>query len=70
MSDWIKLEKQSDLPEGDWLVLLEEERLGLMMHTASKSNLKSGGQLLVIGGNFHFDMPKITYYQKLPEPPK
>ena len=60
MMEWISVE---DVPisDGDWLVLVEDGK----MHVAHiRENLS------VVGGYFSFDMPKITHYHPLPEPPE
>ena len=69
MSKWIKIDKQTDLPIGDWIVLLKEEIYGLKQHTASKCKVQ-GGYLTIIGGQFDFDMPDITHYAPLLEVPR
>lgn len=64
MSEWISVEDR--LPEGDCLVIVEAmERISLSMHTAGyHSNIN------IIGGRFEFDMPPVTHWMPLPEPPQ
>ena len=60
---WISVDER--LPEGNCLVYLEEETLGSRVHSASyDSNVE------IIGGYFHFDMPKVTHWQPLLAPPE
>lgn len=61
--DWISVEDR--LPEGDCLVYIEEEALGLRIHAATYHK-----NLAYIGGHFHFDMPAVTHWMPLPDPPK
>lgn len=60
---WISVEDEA--PKGKCLVLLEEVALHNVMHTAIfEENFQ------VVGGYFAWDMPKVTHWQPLPEPPK
>lgn len=63
MSEWISVEDR--LPEGQCLVWLEKKASFNQMHTAYY-----GGNVTIIAGHFGFDMPKVTHWQPLPEPPK
>lgn len=63
MNEWISVEDRQ--PEGMCLVFLEEERAHSRIHAA-----KFKGSLAIVGGHFAFDMPKITHWMPLPEPPK
>lgn len=63
--NWIKVEDIPMPDRGKFLVYLEEPSAGNRMHTAVfHRNLKS------VGGCFLFDLPRITHYMELPEPPK
>ena len=62
---WIDIEKEP-MPEGKWLVQLEKEILGSKIHVCTKDKTQNGF-LIVIAGQFGFDMPSIKYYQSLPE---
>lgn len=60
--EWISINDRP--PEGECLVFLEKNMLGMRIHTA---NFEKNVQL--IGGRFEFDAPKITHWMPLPVPP-
>ena len=64
MDEWIAVENgYVDIPNGEWLVYIPKRRNKFhvaVMHT----------NLQVIGGNFGFDMQRVTHYQALPVAPQ
>lgn len=62
MSEWIKVDGYKNLPEGNWLVRLEESILGSKIHVANTHQ-----NCTFIGGSLAFDMPKVVEYRPLPE---
>lgn len=60
---WISVEDRP--PEGNCLVCMEESNNIKEMHVASYHR-----NLAIIGNHFEFDMPKVTHWMLLPEPPK
>ena len=62
MGEWISVEDR--LPEGNCLVYLEKKESFHRIHTACY-----GGSVTIIAGRFDFDMPKVTHWMPLPEPP-
>jgi len=63
MSEWIKVEDEPQ-PKCNHLVLLEDGEV----HGARTTGVD--GCVLVIGSYFSFDMPKVTHWMPLPEPPQ
>lgn len=63
--EWISVDDR--LPEGRCLVLCESRQSEdcLSMHTAEYME-----NATIVGNHFDFDMPKVTHWQPLPEPPK
>ena len=65
-ADWNKVENIKDIPDGEWLAVLE----GGEIHVISIRRPISNGRLVVIGNRFHFNMNPITHYCELPEMPE
>ncbi len=63
--NWVKVNGVEEIPEGTFLVCLEEKRMGSIIHIASVHKNMS-----LVGGYFYFDMPKVIYYVELPELPE
>lgn len=61
--DWINVEDEK--PRGRCLVYLECEVAMSIMHTAYFDD-----DVEIVGNFFAWDMPKILFWQPLPEPPK
>ena len=62
MTNWISVENEK--PPGRCLVVLSEEVSQNIMHTACFN-----GNIEIVGGAFSWDMPNVTHWQPLPEPP-
>lgn len=62
MEEWIKVDGYENLPIGFWLVRLEEEQFGTIIHVAACYE-----NLCIIGGSFGFDIPKVMEYRSIPE---
>lgn len=63
-ADWIKVDNVKDIPNGEWLALLENGE----MHTMRMRSIVNG-RLAVIGGHFSYDLKPVTHYCELPEIP-
>lgn len=59
---WTKIDGSKGLPEGTWVVELQEERLGSTFHVATKS-----GNVVFVACCFQWDMPPIIAYAPIPE---
>lgn len=62
-SAWTEIFGADELPEGVWLVEIQEERVGTVYHVATKIGLS----VAIVGSCFHFDMPPIIAYAPIPE---
>ena len=65
---WIEVDGAKNIPIGDWMVATCDKESNVATHIA-----KCRPNVIVIGGYFHFDMPKVYAYKKigeLPNPPK
>lgn len=65
---WIEVDGAKNIPIGDWMVATCDKELKVATHIA-----KCRPNVIVIGGHFHFDMPKVYAYKEigeLPIPPK
>lgn len=60
---WIDIKDQK--PQGSVLVMLERKVSHNYIHTAYYCD-----DFAIIGGRFAFDIPNVTHWQPLPEPPK
>jgi hypothetical protein len=58
---WIEIDGYKDLPEGNWLVLLEKPSCHSRIHVAHRQGL-----MVSIGHAFAFDVPKVIGYMPLP----
>jgi hypothetical protein len=65
MSEWISVTDKEMPEDGDFLVYLETKTFGSRVEVAHCHTNMS-----IIGGHFKFDMPKVTYWMPLSEPPK
>ncbi len=69
MNKWISVEDRP--PEGECLVYVAKDITGSRIHAGSFSyNAKTNRGIDIIGGHFRFDMPTVTHWMPLPEPPK
>jgi len=66
-SKWISVDGVENIPDGDWLVLLEKEMLGRTIHSASIDNKM---RVSTVGRLFVWEAPKIIGYMPLPDPPR
>lgn len=64
-ADWIKVESEKDIPDGEWLAFLE----GGEIHVLSIRPI-SNGRLAIVGGQFSFDQKPVTHYCELPDIPE
>lgn len=65
---WIGVDGAKNIPVGDWMVATCDKESKVDTHIA-----KCRPNFIVIGGHFHFDMPKVYAYKEigeLPSPPK
>ncbi len=62
MSEWIKVDGYKDLPEGQWLVKVDEPHFDLYYHTAMVHP-----NITMIGGLFGFDAHRVIAYRSIPE---
>lgn len=65
---WIEVDGAKNIPTGDWMVATCDKESKVDTHIA-----KCSPNVIVIGGRFHFDMPKVYAYKEigeLPSPPK
>ena len=65
---WILIDGAKSIPIGDWMVATCDKESEVATHIA-----KCRPNVIVIGGHFHFDMPKVYAYKEigeLPNPPK
>lgn len=69
MSKWISVKDAEEIPLGAWLGYLEVKTLGTRFHVVRVRKINNGN-LTLVGGNFSFDMPRVTAYQPLPKPPE
>ncbi len=66
MSKWISVDGYENLPNGEWLVVVEEAIYKMTVHTAYKADLPKGGSMCFLAGHFAFDQPKIIGYRSIP----
>lgn len=65
---WIAVDGAKNIPIGGWMVATCDKDSKVATHIA-----KCRPNVIVIGGHFHFDMPKVYAYKEigeLPNPPK
>jgi len=62
--EWVSIEDKH--PEGDCLVYLEDDGLNTSRMQAANYHRN----ITTIGNHFYFDMPNVTHWMPLPEPPK
>lgn len=60
-SAWTRIDGVAAAPVGQWLVMLEDGKRHVMVKHPN---------ITIVGGHFSFDMPKVTHYAPLLEPPK
>lgn len=60
---WKRVDDYKQLPEGSWLVELEEPMLGSNLAVA-----RAHPNLTTIGGRFAFEAPRVIGYANLPVP--
>ena len=59
MSSWISVDGYKNIPVGEWLVYMPDERDSIQAAHIHKN-------VSTIGGNFAFDRKKVTKYRPLP----
>lgn len=61
---WIEVDGAKNIPIGDWMVATFDKESKVATHIA-----KCRPNVIVIGGHFHFDMPKVYAYKEIGELP-
>lgn len=59
---WIDVDGYKNLPNGEWLVRLDEEYFDTFVHVCMKRE-----NCCFIGGHFAFDMANVVEYRSIPE---
>lgn len=62
MSKWKKVNGVEDIGEGDWVVIMENNKKGYLFARGTGER-----KYRVVNGNFAFDMPKVIAYAPFPE---
>ena len=57
---WVDVDGAENLPSGEWVVRLESGRNEIARTTGKD------GSVFIVGGCFHFDMPKVIAYTRVP----
>lgn len=60
-SEWFTVDGYKGVPQGNWLVQLEEESWGTNLAVMNNNNVA------IIGTAFAFDMSRVVAYRELPE---
>lgn len=61
MSEWISVENYKQVPEGNWIVRIENSKRCCDMEI-----MNSNKNISIIGGAFAFDHGRVTAYHPLP----